>query len=68
MHVCSVHPKGSRLVQQAIEVATPEEIDMVYREITPRVRLLAVDVFGNYAVQKVNFCVYSTFTIHTEPT
>jgi pumilio RNA-binding family len=64
MHVCSVHPKGSRLVQQAIEVVTPEEIDMVYREITPRVRLLAVDAFGNYEVQKVNFCVYSIFSTH----
>jgi hypothetical protein len=26
---CSVHHKGSGLVQQAIEVATPEEIDKV---------------------------------------
>ncbi|PUZ45906.1 hypothetical protein GQ55_8G262000 [Panicum hallii var. hallii] len=48
-----VHPKGSRLVQQAIEVATPEEILMVYREITPHVRSLALDVFGNYALQKI---------------
>ena len=32
---------------------------MVYREITPRVRSLAVDVFGNYVVQKVNFYSYS---------
>ncbi|RLM68986.1 hypothetical protein C2845_PM17G15260 [Panicum miliaceum] len=48
-----VHPKGSRLVQQAIEVATPEEMVMVYSEITPHVRSLAVDVFGNYALQKI---------------
>jgi pumilio RNA-binding family len=34
-------------------VATPQEIVMVYEEIMPYVRMLAIDVFGNHAVQKV---------------
>lgn len=41
-------------MQKAIEVATDEEIDMVYKEIMPCARGLAVDVYGNYAIQKVN--------------
>ncbi|KAG0531095.1 hypothetical protein BDA96_05G244300 [Sorghum bicolor] len=44
---------GSRFVQQAIQVATPQEIVMVYEEIMPCVRTLAADVFGNHAVQKI---------------
>jgi hypothetical protein len=51
---CSADRKWSRFVQQAIEVATPEEIVMVYKEIMPCVRTLAVDMFGNHAIQKVN--------------
>jgi pumilio RNA-binding family len=52
---CSADRNGSRFVQQAIEVATPEEIVMVYKEIMPCVRTLAVDMFGNHAIQKVKF-------------
>nr|CAB3445787.1 unnamed protein product [Digitaria exilis] len=44
---------GSRFIQQAIEVATIEEIVMVYEEITPYVCMLSIDVFGNHAIQKV---------------
>ncbi|XP_062230096.1 pumilio homolog 3-like [Phragmites australis] len=46
-------PSGSRFIQQALETATPEEIIMVYEEIMPYVRTLAIDVFANYAVQKL---------------
>ena len=52
---CSADRKWSRFVQQAIEVATPEEVVMVYKEIMPCVRTLAVDMFGNHAIQKVKF-------------
>ncbi|KAF8691219.1 hypothetical protein HU200_040339 [Digitaria exilis] len=44
---------GSRFIQQAIEVATIEEIVMVYEEITPYVCMLSIDVFGNHAIQKI---------------
>lgn len=44
---------GSRFVQQALEAAAPEEIAMVYKEIMPCVRTLAVDMFGNHAIQKI---------------
>ncbi|TVU23264.1 hypothetical protein EJB05_25619, partial [Eragrostis curvula] len=37
----------------ALETATPEEIVMVYDELIPHARSLSVDVFGNYAVQKL---------------
>jgi hypothetical protein len=51
---CSADRNGSRFVQQALEAAAPEEIAMVYKEIMPCVRTLAVDMFGNHAIQKVN--------------
>ncbi|PUZ74303.1 hypothetical protein GQ55_1G053900 [Panicum hallii var. hallii] len=45
--------KGSRFIQRAVDGATTEEIIMVYKEIMPYVRTLAVDMFGNHAVQKI---------------
>lgn len=51
----SADANGSRFIQQAIEVATIEEIVMVYEEITPYVCMLSIDVFGNHAIQKVKF-------------
>ncbi|XP_062182209.1 pumilio homolog 3-like [Phragmites australis] len=44
---------GSRFIQQALEAATPEEILMVYEEIMPCVRTLAIDIFANHALQKL---------------
>jgi len=57
---CSADRNWSRFVQQAIEVATPEEMVMVYMEIMPCVRTLAVDMFGNHALQKVKFLPFDS--------
>lgn len=51
----SADTNGSRFIQQAIEVATTEEITMVYKEIMPYARVLSIDVFGNHAIQTVKF-------------
>ncbi|KAF0896944.1 hypothetical protein E2562_030790 [Oryza meyeriana var. granulata] len=48
----SVDPFGSRFIQKKLERATTSELVMVYEEIVPHVRLLALDVFANYAIQK----------------
>ena len=48
-------PGGGGFIQQAVDGATTEEIIMVYEETMPYVRTLAVDMFGNHAVQKVKF-------------
>ncbi|KAK3120760.1 hypothetical protein QOZ80_9AG0693310 [Eleusine coracana subsp. coracana] len=46
-------PDGSRVIQHALETATVGEIIMVYEEVTPYARMLTIDVFGNYAIQKL---------------
>ncbi|KAG8046717.1 hypothetical protein GUJ93_ZPchr0008g11644 [Zizania palustris] len=51
--VLSVDPFGSRFIQQKLETATTTEIVMVYKEIIPHVRILIIDVFANYAIQKL---------------
>ncbi|XP_039052638.1 pumilio homolog 2-like isoform X2 [Hibiscus syriacus] len=43
---------GSRFIQQKLETATIEEINMVYEEIKPQALALMTDVFGNYVIQK----------------
>ncbi|KAI4384485.1 hypothetical protein MLD38_002635 [Melastoma candidum] len=43
---------GSRFIQQKLETASSEEINMVFNEIMPRALTLMTDVFGNYVVQK----------------
>ncbi|CAL5077187.1 unnamed protein product [Urochloa decumbens] len=50
---CCADHIGSYFVRQAIETATPKETIMVYEEIIPCVRMLAVDAFGSLAIQKV---------------
>lgn len=49
---------GSRFIQQKLETASVEEKDMVFHEIMPQALSLMTDVFGNYVVQKVLFCIY----------
>ncbi|KAK3132200.1 hypothetical protein QOZ80_6AG0517380 [Eleusine coracana subsp. coracana] len=44
---------GSRLIQDALETATPEEIIMVYEEIIPYARILTMDAFANYTIHKL---------------
>ncbi|KAJ1262589.1 hypothetical protein BS78_09G120000 [Paspalum vaginatum] len=44
---------GSCSIQQAIDVATRQEIIMVCEEMLPCVRMLAIHVFGNHVVQKI---------------
>ncbi|XP_039041612.1 pumilio homolog 3-like [Hibiscus syriacus] len=48
----SVDQYGSRFIQQKLETATTEEINMVYEEIMPQSLALMTDVFGNYVIQK----------------
>nr|GMD22468.1 pumilio homolog 2-like [Ipomoea batatas] len=43
---------GSRFIQQKLETATTEEINMVFQEIIPQALTLMTDVFGNYVIQK----------------
>ncbi|KAG8054772.1 hypothetical protein GUJ93_ZPchr0001g31710 [Zizania palustris] len=43
---------GSRFIQQKLETATVEEMNMVFEEIMPQALSLMTDVFGNYVVQK----------------
>ncbi|KAG8046718.1 hypothetical protein GUJ93_ZPchr0008g11830 [Zizania palustris] len=50
--VLSDDPFGSHFIQQKLETATTTEIVMVYKEIMPHVRILIIDVFANYAIQK----------------
>nr|XP_015634358.1 uncharacterized protein LOC4335354 isoform X1 [Oryza sativa Japonica Group] len=54
-HLCafSIDPFGSRFIQHKLERATPAELAMVYEEIVPHAHMLAIDVFANYAVQKI---------------
>uniref|UniRef100_A0A0E0GYF4 PUM-HD domain-containing protein n=1 Tax=Oryza nivara TaxID=4536 RepID=A0A0E0GYF4_ORYNI len=49
----SIDPFGSRFIQHKLERATPAELAMVYEEIVPHAHMLAIDVFANYAVQKI---------------
>ncbi|KAL6653861.1 hypothetical protein ACP70R_008785 [Stipagrostis hirtigluma subsp. patula] len=50
---CCADQSGSRLIQQAIEGATKQEIIMVYEEIMPHACALSTDMFANHAVQKL---------------
>ncbi|KAH9609757.1 hypothetical protein KSS87_012747, partial [Heliosperma pusillum] len=43
---------GSRFIQQKLETATVDEINMVFEEINPHALSLMTDVFGNYVIQK----------------
>lgn len=51
--VISADQYGSRFIQQKLETATTEEINMVFQEIIPQALTLMTDVFGNYVIQKV---------------
>lgn len=44
---------GSRFIQQKLETATPEEKEMVFKEVSPHALKLITDVFGNYVIQKL---------------
>ncbi|RDX56662.1 ARM repeat-containing protein [Lentinus brumalis] len=45
---------GSRFIQQRLESATSEEMEIVFDEIVPQYAIqLMQDVFGNYVVQKM---------------
>nr|KAJ0206508.1 hypothetical protein LSAT_V11C500234340 [Lactuca sativa] len=49
---------GSQFIQQKLETATTEEKkNMVFHEIMPQALSLMTDVFGNYVIQKVNWCL-----------
>ncbi|KAL8144056.1 hypothetical protein V2J09_017088 [Rumex salicifolius] len=48
----SMDQYGSRFIQQKLETATIEEINMVFQDIIPQALALMTDVFGNYVVQK----------------
>ncbi|EFN51026.1 hypothetical protein CHLNCDRAFT_28462 [Chlorella variabilis] len=43
---------GSRLVQQQLETAAPEELTALFGEVRHKLLPLMVDVFGNYVVQR----------------
>jgi hypothetical protein len=48
----SADQHGSRFIQQKLEIASPEERQMVFVEIYPQAFQLMTDVFGNYVIQK----------------
>eukprot|EP01120_Amphizonella_sp_Union-15-10_P015602 TRINITY_DN8064_c0_g1_i1.p1 TRINITY_DN8064_c0_g1~~TRINITY_DN8064_c0_g1_i1.p1 ORF type:complete len:451 (-),score=72.50 TRINITY_DN8064_c0_g1_i1:102-1418(-) len=48
----STDQRGSRFLQQRLEMATIAEKEMVFREILPSALSLMVHIFGNYVVQK----------------
>ncbi|XP_019433067.1 PREDICTED: pumilio homolog 1-like isoform X3 [Lupinus angustifolius] len=43
---------GSRFIQQKLETASMDEINMVFHEIMSHALSLMTDVFGNYVIQK----------------
>lgn len=45
--------EGSRFIQSAMDTATPEEIDVLFREIFDSPLELVTDIFGNYVLQKL---------------
>ncbi|EAN78555.1 pumilio/PUF RNA binding protein 6 [Trypanosoma equiperdum] len=45
--------EGSRFIQRAVESATHDEVDALFREIFESPLELVVDVFGNYVLQKL---------------
>jgi hypothetical protein len=49
----SAHLHGTGHIQHALEIATTEEIIMVYEEVIPFAHTLITDVFANYAIQKL---------------
>ena len=48
----SLDQHGSRFIQQKLETATLEELNVALDEVLPRILTLITDVFGNYVVQK----------------
>jgi len=61
----AVDPNGGPFVQPTIKVATTEEAVINYEEIMPCDCPLAVDSFGNHAVQKVKFLHHNLVYILT---
>nr|CCC94218.1 putative RNA-binding protein [Trypanosoma congolense IL3000] len=45
--------EGSRFIQRAVESATSDEVDALFREIFESPLELVVDIFGNYVLQKL---------------
>ena len=43
---------GSRFIQQKLEMASKDEKDKIFDEISPSALSLMTDVFGNYVIQK----------------
>lgn len=43
---------GSRLIQEMIETATPEDLENLFQELNQNSLQLMTDVFGNYIIQK----------------
>lgn len=60
----AVDPNGSPFIQPTIKVATTEEAVIDYEEIMPCDCPLAVDLFGNHAVQKVKFLQHNLICIY----
>eukprot|EP01120_Amphizonella_sp_Union-15-10_P006617 TRINITY_DN2156_c0_g1_i3.p1 TRINITY_DN2156_c0_g1~~TRINITY_DN2156_c0_g1_i3.p1 ORF type:complete len:259 (+),score=42.71 TRINITY_DN2156_c0_g1_i3:145-921(+) len=48
----STDQRGSRFLQQSLDVASSTEKEIVFREILPSALSLMVHIFGNYVVQK----------------
>jgi pumilio RNA-binding family len=49
----SANLHGTGHIQCALEIATTEEINIVYEEVIPFACTLATDVFVNYVIQKL---------------
>lgn len=45
--------EGSRFIQSAVDMAAPDEIDVLFREIFESPLELVTDIFGNYVLQKL---------------
>lgn len=45
--------EGSRVIQRAVDTATPEEFDALFHEIFENPIYLVTDIFGNYVLQKL---------------
>lgn len=44
---------GSRSLQIKLDSSTPDEINLIFKEIKPELTILMKDVFGNYVIQKL---------------
>lgn len=49
----SVDPIGSRFILKKLDTATTGEIIMLYKEITPRIHTLIINVFANSVIHKL---------------